>query len=63
MGSTQAYYFSSKENIQTHGGMGYTWEFDCQQFRAPIIKLAVAIGSETVWQEKLLRAAEQTNAA
>ncbi len=63
VGSTQAYYFSSKENIQTHGGMGYTWEFDCQFYYRRSKLLAVAIGSETVWQEKLLRAAEQTNAA
>lgn len=26
VGSTEAYYYASKENIQTHGGMGYTWE-------------------------------------
>ena len=24
----QAYYLAYKESIQTHGGMGYTWEFD-----------------------------------
>ena len=22
--------FAAEENIQTHGGMGFTWEFDCQ---------------------------------
>jgi alkylation response protein AidB-like acyl-CoA dehydrogenase len=32
VGSTEAYYYASKENIQTHGGMGYTWEVDCQFF-------------------------------
>jgi len=63
VGSTQAYYFSSKENIQTHGGMGYTWEFDCQFYYRRSKLLAVAIGSENVWQEKLLQAAEQSNAA
>ncbi len=63
VGSTQAYYFSSKENIQTHGGMGYTWEFDCQFYYRRSKLLAVVIGSENVWQEKLLRAAEQSNAA
>jgi len=63
LGSTQAYYFSSKENIQTHGGMGYTWEFDCQFYYRRSKLLAVNIGSESVWQEKLLRAAEQSNAA
>ena len=63
VGSTQAYYFSSKENVQTHGGMGYTWEFDCQFYYRRSKVLAVAIGSEGLWQEKLLAAAEQSNAA
>ena len=25
----QASTFAAEENIQTHGGMGFTWEFDC----------------------------------
>ena len=28
--ATEAYDFASKENIQTHGGIGFTWEVDCQ---------------------------------
>ncbi len=63
VGSTQAYYYASKENIQTHGGMGYTWEFDCQFYYRRSKVLAVAIGSEAQWQEKLIAASEQTNAA
>ncbi len=26
--ATEAYFHAAKENIQTHGGMGFTWEFD-----------------------------------
>ena len=59
----QAYYFASKENIQTHGGMGFTWEFDCQfHYRRSKI-LAVNVGSERQWQDKLITAIEQTSAA
>ena len=58
VGSTQAYYYSSKENIQTHGGMGFTWEFDCQFYYRRAKVLAVAIGSESIWQEKLIQASE-----
>jgi len=59
----QAYYFASKENIQTHGGMGFTWEFDCQiPYRRSKI-LAVNIGSEATWQEKLIAAIETDRAA
>ncbi len=61
--ATQAYYFASKENIQTHGGMGYTWEFDCQFFYRRAKLLSVAIGSEALWQSKLITAVETSHAA
>ena len=61
--ATQAYHFASKENIQTHGGMGFTWEFDCQLHYRRAKLLSVAIGSETQWQNKLITAVEQSNAA
>ena len=60
--ATQAYYYASKENIQTHGGMGFTWEFDCQFHYRRAKLLAVNIGSEATWQDKLVAAVE-TDAA
>ena len=63
VGSTQAYYYASKENIQTHGGMGYTWEFDCQFYYRRSKLLAVNIGSEALWAEKLIAASDQETAA
>lgn len=59
----QAYYYASKENIQTHGGMGFTWEFDCQFPYRRSKLLAINIGSEAVWQEKLIQAIEKDRAA
>ena len=59
----QAYYFASKENIQTHGGMGFTWEFDCQFHYRRAKLLSVNIGSEAQWQDKLITAVEKQNAA
>ncbi len=58
----QAYYFASKENIQTHGGMGYTWEFDCQFHYRRAKLLSVNVGSEGMWQDRLIDAYE-TNIA
>jgi len=58
VGSTQAYHYASKENIQTHGGMGYTWEFDCQFYYRRARVLALAIGSERLWQDKLISASD-----
>ncbi len=59
----QAYYFASKENIQTHGGMGFTWEFDCQFPYRRSKLLATNIGSEATWQDKLISAIEKQRAA
>lgn len=61
--ATQAYYFASKENIQTHGGMGFTWEFNCQFYYRRAKLLSVNIGSESLWQDRLVTALEQRNAA
>ena len=30
--ATEAFWYAAKENIQTHGGMGFTWEVDCHLF-------------------------------
>ncbi len=59
----QAYYFAAKENIQTHGGMGFTWEFDCQFPYRRSKLLATNIGSEALWQDKLIAAIENERAA
>ena len=61
--ATQAFYFASKENIQTHGGMGFTWEFDCQFYYRRAKLLSVNIGSESWWQDRLITAYEQSNQA
>jgi acyl-CoA dehydrogenase len=43
--------------------MGFTWEFDCQFPYRRSKLLAVTIGSEAVWQEKLISAVENAQAA
>ena len=60
----QASTFAAEENIQTHGGMGFTWEFDCHFYYRRAKLLSLAIGSEAVWQDRLVAAlAEQPVAA
>lgn len=61
--ATQAFYYASKENIQAHGGMGFTWEFDCQFLYRRAKLLSVNLGSEAAWQEKLIAGVEQSNLA
>jgi alkylation response protein AidB-like acyl-CoA dehydrogenase len=59
----QACNFAAKENIQTHGGMGFTWEFDCQFYYRRAKLLSVNIGSEAFWQDRLMRAVERRDVA
>jgi alkylation response protein AidB-like acyl-CoA dehydrogenase len=61
--ASEAYYLCAKENIQTHGGMGFTWEVDCHLFYRRAKLLAVQAGSPAVWKEKLVKRLEQRNAA
>ncbi|MEO0981120.1 MAG: acyl-CoA dehydrogenase family protein [Pseudomonadota bacterium] len=63
LAATEAYWYASKENIQTHGGMGFTWEVDCHLFYRRAKLLAVQAGSPNVWKEKLVKALELKNAA
>ncbi len=60
--ASEAFWFASKENIQTHGGMGFTWEVDCHLYYRRAKLLAVQAGSPKVWKEKLVRALESQNA-
>lgn len=51
----QAYYYSSKENIQTHGGMGFTWEFDCHLHYRRAKSLSLVVGGENSWKKRLIQ--------
>jgi alkylation response protein AidB-like acyl-CoA dehydrogenase len=59
----EAYHLASKENIQTHGGMGFTWALDCHLFYRRAKLLAVQGGAAPVWKEKLVQRLERRNAA
>jgi alkylation response protein AidB-like acyl-CoA dehydrogenase len=61
--ASDAYYFAAKENIQAHGGMGFTWDVDCHLFYRRAKLLAVQAGGPGVWKEKLVRLLELKNAA
>jgi alkylation response protein AidB-like acyl-CoA dehydrogenase len=61
--ATDAYHLAAKENVQTHGGMGFTWDVDCHLFYRRAKLLAVQAGSPGVWKEKLVKRLEQKNAA
>ena len=59
--ATKAYQLCSKENIQTHGGNGFTWEYDCHMYYRRSKLLSLNIGSLSNWREKLVTSLEQSN--
>ena len=58
-----AYVFAAQENIQTHGGIGYTWESNCQFHYRRAKLLALTVGASVQWKEKLVSRLEAKNAA
>jgi len=61
--ATDAFCFAAQENIQTHGGIGYTWEANTQFFYRRSKLLSLCIGSIGQWKEKLVSRLEAKNAA
>lgn len=63
--SIQAYQLCSKDNIQVHGGMGFTWEFDCHLYFRRSNFLTLQLGGLSNWEDRLVDCieAETTNAA
>lgn len=51
--ASDAYWQAAKENIQVHGGIGFTWEMDCHLFYRRSKLLAVSWGSAARWGERL----------
>lgn len=61
--ASQAYEHAAKENIQTHGGMGFTWEFDCHLHLRRAKLLSLTLGATRVWKDRLIDALDARNAA
>lgn len=61
--SLDALAFCAEENVQLHGGIGFTWESDCQFYYRRNRTLVSALGPRGWWAERLVRALEQRNRA
>lgn len=61
--ATQAFQHCSKQNIQVHGGMGFTWEFDCHLYYRRSNVLALSLGSLSYWEDQLIERMRKKNAA
>ena len=57
--ATEAFEYIAAENIQTHGGIGFTWESDCQLFYRRSKLLALTLGGVRSWKNRLIDQLEQ----
>ncbi len=56
VGATQAFQLCSRDNVQVHGGMGFTWEFDCHLYYRRSNYLALELGALSEWEARLVDA-------
>ncbi|MCS3445611.1 MULTISPECIES: acyl-CoA dehydrogenase family protein [Bradyrhizobium] len=61
--ATQAFQHCAKNNIQVHGGMGFTWEFDCHMYYRRANAVALGLGSPSYWEDALIDRMRKKNAA
>lgn len=51
--ASDAYSWAAQENIQAHGGMGFTWEFNCHLHYRRSQLLSTLLGGQPVWKERI----------
>jgi acyl-CoA dehydrogenase len=52
--ATDAFENTVVEMIEMHGGVGFTWEYDCHLFYRRSKALALTLGSNSEWREALI---------
>lgn len=53
--ATQALEFAAQENLQLHGGIGFTWEADCHPLYKRARSTALALGPIGTWKRRIAR--------
>jgi alkylation response protein AidB-like acyl-CoA dehydrogenase len=52
--ASDAFARMAEEMMQMHGGVGYTWEYDCHLFYRRAKLLSAALGTPSSWKHKLI---------
>ncbi|HTO52924.1 MAG TPA: acyl-CoA dehydrogenase family protein [Myxococcota bacterium] len=61
--ASDAFDLTSVEMVQMHGGVGFTWEYDCHLFYRRAKQQGLLIGTATHWREKLVQRLAAKHAA
>jgi len=59
----EAFQLAGEEMVQLHGGVGFTWEYDCHLFYRRAQYTGFALGTASEWREKLMKRLEERHAA
>jgi alkylation response protein AidB-like acyl-CoA dehydrogenase len=52
--SSEAFDMAGKDIIQMHGGVGFTWEYDCHLFYRRAKLLSLSLGTPGEWRDRLI---------
>jgi acyl-CoA dehydrogenase len=63
LAATDAFTFAAEESVELHGGIGFTWESDCQLYYRRARLLAAALGGRATWSSRLAKAMLRTKAS
>jgi acyl-CoA dehydrogenase len=58
-----AFELATREMMQIHGGVGFTWEYDCHLFYRRAKLASAWLGTPAAWREKLIQRLEAREAA
>ena len=61
--ASDAFVHAAEEMVQIHGGVGYTWEYDCHLFYRRAKELSLVLGTPRQWREKLIQRLEAARSA
>ena len=61
--ASEAFDQVARDMIQMHGGVGYTWEYDCHLFYRRSKLLSSVLGTTSSWKEKLVQRIEEKESA
>ena len=53
--ASAAFELASHENLQVHGGVGYTWEADCHPFYKRSLSTSLALGAPQFWKRRIVK--------
>lgn len=53
--ASEAFQFCAEENLQVHGGVGFTWEYDCHLFLRRAMFQGSVLGTARDWKRTLIR--------